>query len=119
VIGLSDCEETVPARIEMHLESTRDHQVCIVSAQLNLHFAKCETIHTENSYKFTRQAIRMLLEDAGFDVEQTWMDGRGWYTVTLARISKKRNQYQADLCAGSQVSDLVAELLDVPHQPSV
>jgi hypothetical protein len=56
---------------------------------------------------FTHQGIRILLEDAGFDVERTWMDDRGWYAVTLARISKKRNQYQADLCAGSQVSDLV------------
>ena len=100
-------------------ESTRDHRVCIASAQLNLHFAKCETIHTENSYKFTQQAIRILLEDAGFDVERTWMDGRGWYAVTLARISRKRNQYQDDMCAGSQVSDLAAELPDGPRQPSV
>jgi L-histidine Nalpha-methyltransferase len=109
----------VESRIEMHLESTREHHVRIAAAQLNLRFAKGETIHTENSYKFTQQAIRILLQDAGFDVERTWMDDRGWYAVTLARISKERNQYQADLCAGSQVSDLVAELPDVPHQLSV
>ena len=108
----------VASRIEMHLESMRDHLVRIASAQLNLHFAKGETIHTENSYKFTQQAIRILLEDAGFDVEQTWMDNRGWYAVTLARINKRQNQYQAKLCAGSRVFNLVAELPDVPHQPS-
>ena len=109
----------VESRIEMHLESTRDHRVCIAAAQLYLHFANGETIHTENSYKFTRQAIRILLEDAGFDVERTWMDDRGWYAVTLARVVKERSQYQADLCAGSPVPDLAAEFPDVPHQPSV
>lgn len=80
----------VKSCIEMHLESTCGHQVCIASAQLDLHFAKGETIHTENSYKFTQQAIRVLLEGAGFDVERTWMDDRRWYAVTLARIRKKK-----------------------------
>jgi dimethylhistidine N-methyltransferase len=98
------------SRMEMHLESTRDHRVCIAAAQLYLHFAKGETIHTENSYKFTYQAIRSLLEDAGFDVEQTWMDERGWYAVTLARIGTGRTQYRADFRAGSHVSNLVPEL---------
>jgi L-histidine Nalpha-methyltransferase len=107
------------SRMEMHLESTRDHRVCIPSAQLYLHFAKGETIHTENSYKFTRRTIRILLEDAGFDVEQTWMDRRGWYAVTLARVDKERSPYQADLCACSQVSNLVAEFPDDQYQPSV
>lgn len=109
----------VESRIEMHLESTRDHQVCIPSAQLNLYFAKGETIHTENSYKFTGETIRNLLEDADFDVERTWMDERGWYAVTLARVSKERNQIQADSCAGSELPDLIAELSDAPHQPFV
>ena len=47
---------------------------------------KGERIHTENSYKFTDATIRTLLRDAGFEVEQTWTDERGWYSVTLARI---------------------------------
>jgi hypothetical protein len=108
----------VESRIEMHLESTCDQEVCIESAQLSLHFTKSETIHTENSYKFTSEAICILLEDAGFDVERTWMDDRGWYAVTLARIVKERSQYQADSCAAPQVCDLVAELPDLPRQPS-
>jgi L-histidine N-alpha-methyltransferase len=74
------------SRIEMHLESMREQQVCIAAAQVHIRFAKCETIHTENSYKFTRQTIRILLDNAGFDVEQTWMDSLGWYAVTLARV---------------------------------
>jgi dimethylhistidine N-methyltransferase len=73
-------------RIEMHLESTREQRVRIAAANIDLHFAKCETIHTENSYKFTEETIHRLLDDAGFDVEQSWMDERGWYAVTLGRI---------------------------------
>lgn len=74
------------SRMEMHLESIHDHGVCIPAAEVYIRFAKCETIHTENSYKFTYGAVRALLEDAGFEVEQTWMDRRQWFAVTLARV---------------------------------
>ena len=76
----------VQSRIEMHLESTYDQYVRIAAAHLDVHFAKHERIHTENSYKFTNATIRILLRDAGFEVERTWTDERGWYSVTLARI---------------------------------
>jgi uncharacterized SAM-dependent methyltransferase len=74
------------SRIEMHLESARDQCVRIAGADLEVHFAKYERIHTENSYKFTKATIRNLLGDAGLEVEKTWTDERGWYSVTLARI---------------------------------
>ena len=76
----------VHSRIEMHLESTRDQSVSIAAANLDLKFAKGERIHTENSHKFTDATIRILLRDGGFEVEQTWTDERGWYSVTLARV---------------------------------
>jgi L-histidine N-alpha-methyltransferase len=72
------------SRMEMHLESTQEQDVSIQQAELDLHFAECETIHTENSYKFTDQSIRTVLGDAGFDVRKAWKDARGWFTVTLA-----------------------------------
>jgi L-histidine Nalpha-methyltransferase len=72
------------SRIEMHLESTRDQRVNIPAAQLNVQFAAFETIHTENSYKFTPNTLDALLDDAGFSIEQTWMDPRQWYALTLA-----------------------------------
>jgi len=75
----------VESRIEMHLESTRDQRVRITAAQLDVYFEKGERIHTENSYKFTWATIDILLGDAGFEVERTWTDERGWYSLTLAR----------------------------------
>jgi dimethylhistidine N-methyltransferase len=73
------------SRIEMHLESTCGQCVRIEAANLDVCFEEGESIHTENSYKFTKASIRVLLREAGFEVEQSWTDQRGWYSVTLAR----------------------------------
>jgi L-histidine Nalpha-methyltransferase len=74
------------SRIEMHLESTCDQRIDIPAAQLSLEFAAFETIHTESSYKFTRNTLHALLDDAGFAVEQIWMDPQRWYALTLAGL---------------------------------
>ncbi|MGJ5819324.1 L-histidine N(alpha)-methyltransferase [Paludibaculum fermentans] len=79
-----NCAES---RIEMHLESTRDQHVFIAGAQLGIHFEASETIHTENSYKFTHARIYTLLEDSGFCFQEVWTDRREWYAVTLARAT--------------------------------
>ena len=76
----------VASRIEMHLESTRDQCVNIPAAQLSVEFAASETIHTESSYKFTRETLGALLDDAGFTVGHTWMDPQRWYGLTLAGL---------------------------------
>jgi dimethylhistidine N-methyltransferase len=74
------------SRIEMHLESTCDQWVSIPAAQVSVQFQAFETIHTENSYKFTRNTLDALLDDAGFAIEQTWTDPRQWYALTLAGV---------------------------------
>lgn len=73
------------SRIEMHLESIRDQVVEIAGAELVLHFQEGETIHTENSYKFTDETLAALLMGSGFTPEHTWKDPRGWYALTLSR----------------------------------
>jgi uncharacterized SAM-dependent methyltransferase len=45
-----------------------------------------ETIHTENSYKFTHSTLGALLDDAGFTIERTWTDPQQWYALTLAGL---------------------------------
>ncbi len=76
--------DPVESRIEMHLESTQPQDVVIQHGNFDLHFSRGETIHTENSYKFTDRAIRMLLDDAGFGIRGTWKDDRDWYSLTIA-----------------------------------
>jgi dimethylhistidine N-methyltransferase len=77
---------SIESRIEMHLESMQEQNVSIEHADLDLHFMPRETIHTENSYKFTDLGIRRLLKQGGFEIEGAWKDRRGWYALTLARL---------------------------------
>ena len=72
------------SRMEMHLESTRAQRVSIASLELELSFAAGETIHTENSYKFTDRMILELLTSAGFALLEQWKDAQGWFGVYLA-----------------------------------
>ncbi len=72
------------SRIEMHLECTQEQDVSIEDADLDLHFMLRETIHTENSYKFTGRGIRNLLNEVGFQIRGAWKDSRDWYALTLA-----------------------------------
>jgi dimethylhistidine N-methyltransferase len=74
------------SRIEMHLESTEDQFVSIPGAQLSVQFEALETIHTESSYKFTRETLGALLDDAGFTITQIWTDSARWYALTLAGL---------------------------------
>ena len=83
---------SIESRIEMHLESTRQQDVYIEHAELDLHFMPGETIHTENSYKFTDQGIRTLLRDAGLEIRGAWKDSRSWYTVTLACFGQRSSR---------------------------
>jgi L-histidine Nalpha-methyltransferase len=71
------------SRIEMHLESLIAQQVRIAALELDVRFARGETIHTENSYKFTRKAIVIMLEQAGFSLGHCWTDEREWFGVYL------------------------------------
>jgi dimethylhistidine N-methyltransferase len=75
---------SIESRIEMHLESTQEQDVSIEDADLDLHFMPRETIHTENSYKFTDRGIRSLLNESGFETRGAWKDSHGWYALTLA-----------------------------------
>lgn len=73
------------SRIEMHLESLRDQTVDITALRHSIHFRKSETIHTENSYKFTMPMLEAIADNGGFRLERTWGDPRGWFTVHLLR----------------------------------
>lgn len=74
-------------RIEMHLVSTMDQIVNISDAQIsagdskNIVFKKGETIHTENSYKYSKQGFTDLVEGAGFEVRECWSDDKNYFAM--------------------------------------
>jgi L-histidine Nalpha-methyltransferase len=74
--------------IEMHLESLVAQRVHIPANSsgptLTIDFAKGETIHTENSFKFDSGAIEHLLSSAGFTLSRSWQDGDCLFAVNLA-----------------------------------
>ncbi|MCP2010121.1 L-histidine N(alpha)-methyltransferase [Duganella violaceipulchra] len=73
------------SRIEMHLEARAE--LTVRWADGERHFARGERIHTEDSYKYTRQSFVGLLERAGFDTAQVWTDPSNWFAVIHARVA--------------------------------
>jgi dimethylhistidine N-methyltransferase len=76
------------SRIEMHLKSLCAQRVSLpadgAGRAETVEFAAGETIHTENSYKFTRDAINELLGDSGFAPVREFSDAAEMFAVTLA-----------------------------------
>lgn len=75
------------SRIEMHLESLIAQHASVRALELEVRFARGETIHTENSYKFTLESVVSILERAGFSMMQRWTDEQDWFGVYLASNS--------------------------------
>jgi dimethylhistidine N-methyltransferase len=72
------------SRIEMHLESLIAQHITVPALDLEIRFARGETIHTENSYKFTPASIASIVERAGFAMTRCWTDEHEWFGVYLA-----------------------------------
>jgi uncharacterized SAM-dependent methyltransferase len=69
------------SRIEMHLESLREQQVEVAGERF--HFRLGETLHTENSYKFTIEGVARLAEAAGWRLERRWTSAHPAFAVVL------------------------------------
>lgn len=66
-------------RIEMHLVSTVDQMVELGDTKLR--FARGETIHTENSYKYTPESFQEIAQSAGFAIRSSWSDEQKLFGV--------------------------------------
>lgn len=71
------------SRIELYLEALRNVTVAWNGGERR--FWQGQSIHTENSYKYTRERFLQLLERAGFGEVRTWSDPRNWFMVCHAR----------------------------------
>jgi dimethylhistidine N-methyltransferase len=67
------------SRVEMHVVS-RERQEVIWGGE-RFTFDEGETIHTENSYKFTIEGLRALAVRAGFRPGPVWTDARRMFSV--------------------------------------
>ena len=70
------------SRIEMHLVSALPQTVTVAGERFD--FAEGETIHTENSHKYTENGFAALAREAGWMVDDVWTDeGRGFGVFLL------------------------------------
>jgi dimethylhistidine N-methyltransferase len=66
-------------RVEMHLVSRREQQVAICGRAF--HFKAGESIHTENSYKYTVEQFRAVARASGWQPARVWMDSGEQFSV--------------------------------------
>jgi dimethylhistidine N-methyltransferase len=66
-------------RIEMHLGSLRRQKVRILGKCFD--FRAGETIHTENSYKYTIESFAALARGAGWTTGAVWTDAERYFSV--------------------------------------
>jgi L-histidine N-alpha-methyltransferase len=70
-------------RVEMWLDSLEEQVVTIARLGLRVALRRGESIHTENSYKYSEAEIDALAAAAGFAVEGRWFDGARRFSETL------------------------------------
>ncbi|WP_430912616.1 L-histidine N(alpha)-methyltransferase [Methylobacterium sp. sgz302541] len=71
------------SRIEMHLVSRAAQSVSL--AARSFAFAEGESIHTENSYKYTPEGFRALAAQAGWSPVAIWTDPQALFSVHALR----------------------------------
>jgi dimethylhistidine N-methyltransferase len=72
-------------RIEMHLAS-RERQTVKVAGR-SFEFRGGETIHTENSYKYTPEAFGAMARGAGWTPVAVWTDANGYFAVHALTVT--------------------------------
>src|SRR5260221_342003 len=70
-------------RIEMHLASRVRQRVSVCGRTIEL--GEAETIHTENSYKYTIDSFGALTRRAGWASVAAWTDADGYFSVQALR----------------------------------
>jgi len=71
------------SRIEMHLKATDDLSIMYSGSKYHISIKKGETIHTENSYKFTKDDIYNLATAANFHIQKFYTDENKWFSLVL------------------------------------
>ncbi|MBI3479284.1 MAG: L-histidine N(alpha)-methyltransferase [Nitrosomonadales bacterium] len=79
------CYNAALGRIEMHLVSRCEQFIRL--GKETFQFEEGETIHTENSYKYTAHEFQQLAHMAGWHLKTTWNDRDGLFNVHYLNLS--------------------------------
>ena len=69
-------------RIEMHLVSLHEQEITLGTGE-RFSFAAGESIHTENSHKYSVKDFQGLAESAGWCPEKVWVDNKRLFSIHL------------------------------------
>lgn len=70
-------------RIEMHLVSRKDQTIRIGEKQVS--FREGESVHTENSHKYSLDEFEALASSAGYETREVWTDSSDLFSVHMLR----------------------------------
>ncbi len=70
------------SRIEMHLVARRDLHINSPHLQEALSIKKGESIHTENSHKYSQDQIREIVSATGLQLKHIHSDENDWFAIT-------------------------------------
>lgn len=73
----------VSRSMEMHIESLCEQTVNIPAANLQISFAKHETIWTESSHKYSRNELLQIALSSGFQCAAQWIDAEWPFAENL------------------------------------
>lgn len=77
-------------RVEMHLEALEEVGFSVADRWFSMD--RGETIHTENSYKYTPDEARLLARSAGWDPAAYWTDAEGLFGLHLWRAAADQRE---------------------------
>jgi dimethylhistidine N-methyltransferase len=75
-------------RIEMHLASLKRQKVKVAGETID--FRAGETIHTENSYKYSVESLGALARGAGWRPLEAWTDARRYFCIQVLEMADER-----------------------------
>ena len=75
------------SRVEMHLASLKRQKVKVAGETIE--FRAGETIHTENSYKYSIESLSALARGAGWQPAVVWTDPGKYFSIQAFRLSEK------------------------------
>ena len=77
----------IESRMEMHLVSRKRQRVRVAGQAFD--FAAGESIHTENSYKYSVQSFQAMARWAHYEPLRHWVDERRLFSVHLLLASRQ------------------------------
>jgi dimethylhistidine N-methyltransferase len=73
-------------RIEMHLASLKRQKVKVAGETIE--FRAGETIHTENSYKYSVESLGALARGVGWETAGVWTDAKKYFSIQAFKLAE-------------------------------